>query len=88
MSLNWLTTAAWAPSDWVDGMQPNGLSESTMWAQSLVRVVDVLGDLEVSLAAAGSRVVEGMAQALELELVGELVADAAERPRAGARTRA
>ena len=31
MSLYWFTTADWAPSDWVEGMQPNGFRDSTMW---------------------------------------------------------
>ena len=45
----------------------------------LVRVVDVLGDFEVAFAAARARVVEGMAEALQLVLVGEVMGDAAQR---------
>src|SRR5215472_16264360 len=47
--------------------------------QVFVRVVDVLGDFEVAFAAAGAAVVEGVAQALQLVLIGEVMGDAAER---------
>ena len=44
-----------------------------------MRVVDVLGDLEVTLAALGARVVEVVGQALHLVHVDDLVGGAAER---------
>ena len=47
--------------------------------QVLVRVVDVLGDFQVAFAAARARVVEGMAEALQLVLIGQVMRDAAER---------
>jgi hypothetical protein len=45
----------------------------------LVRVVDVLGDLEVALAALGARVVERVGQRLHLVHVDDVVGGAAER---------
>jgi hypothetical protein len=46
------TTADCAPSDCVEGMQPKGFSDSTMWPSLVVGVVDVLADFEVAFAAA------------------------------------
>ena len=45
-------------------------------AKILVRVVDVLRHLEVPFTAPGSRVVEGMADALQLVLIGQVMSDA------------
>ncbi len=44
-------------------------------ADALVRVVDVLRHLEVSLAAAGSRVVVGVSDPLQVILADQLVHD-------------
>ncbi len=44
-----------------------------------MRVVDILGDFEVAFAARRARVVIGMAEALQLVLIHQVMADAAER---------
>ena len=56
-----------------------GLQRQHHVRQVLVRVVDILGDFQVAFAAAGARVVEGMAEALQFVLVGQVMRDAAQR---------
>ncbi len=60
------------------GHAAEGLQRQDHVGQVLVGVVDILGDFEVAFAAAAAGVVVGVAEALELVLVDQVVADSAQ----------
>src|ERR1035437_9664966 len=61
------------------GHAAEGLERKHHVRQVLIRIVDILRHFQVAFPAAGARVVERVAQALQLVLVGKVVRDAAQR---------